>query len=156
MSFSKISSKQITTYLIGANVAALVCGYIIRSPELTATADRQSAIRNLAQSSSLDRAEAMQRAQTCILVRQDMPLTDGVAAYFSSLKGSKRVADPKRPMPHNTKVCDNFGNTGVVDASSDEPVVVDIRSMPSEEMTKILETRGLNPKPKKPSTKVKE
>ena len=151
MSFSsKISSRQITGYLIGANVAALICGYIIRSPELTATADRQATIRNLTQSSALDRAEAMQRSQTCILVRQDMPLTDGVAAYFSSLKGGKRVADPKRPMPHGTKVCDSFGNTGIVDASGDEPLVTDIRAMPSEEMAQILQTRGLNSMAKKP------
>ncbi len=139
----KILGQKLTTYLIGGNIAALVVGYTLRAPDLNATALRQATIRSEGQETSLDRQEAMQRAQTCILVRADMPLTDGTAAYFSSIQGGKAVIDKKRPMPNGAKVCDRFGNTGIVDSSDGTPIVSDIRSMPMEEMTKTLQERGL-------------
>ena len=154
----KATSRQITTYLIGANIAALVLGYVLRSPDLAATRERQASIRLAAQEASFDRTEAMQRAQTCILVRKDMPLTDGVSAYFSSIQGGKAVIDKKRPMPNGAKVCDTFGNTGIVDATDGSPIVSDIRSMPSEDMKEILDSRGLlkNSSPKNSKVKGKK
>ncbi|HEY9707697.1 MAG TPA: hypothetical protein V6D48_05785 [Oculatellaceae cyanobacterium] len=139
----KATSRQITSYLIGLNCAALIGGYALRSPDLTATAQRQADIRAEGKEASFERIEAMQRAQTCILVRADTPLTDGAAAYFYVLRRGKAYPDKKRPMPHGTKVCDRFGNTGVVDTSDGDPVVSQISAMPSEEMEAVLKSRGL-------------
>ena len=139
----KLFGQKLTTYLIGGNIAALLVGYTLRAPDLQATALRQATIRSSATETSLDRQEAMQRAQTCILVRTDMPLTDGTAAYFSSIQGGKAVINKNRPMPNGAKVCDKYGNTGIVDSTDGTPIVSDIRSMPPEEIVKTLQERGL-------------
>jgi hypothetical protein len=139
----KILGQKLTTYLIGGNIVALLVGYTLRSPDLNATAERQATIRSEGQETALDRQEAMQRAQTCILVKAEMPLTDGTAAYFSSIQGGKAIIDKKRPMPNGAKVCDRFGNTGIVDSTDGTPIVSDIRSMPMEEMQATLKQRGL-------------
>ena len=139
----KILGQKLSTYLIGGNVVVLLVGYTLRAPDLNATALRIATIRSEGQETALDRQEAMQRSQTCILVRADMPLTDGTAAYFSSIQGGKAIIDKKRPMPNGAKVCDRFGNTGIVDSSDGTPIVSDIRSMPMEEMQETLKQRGL-------------
>jgi hypothetical protein len=139
----KILGQKLTVYLIGGNIAALLVGYTLRAPDLQATALRQATIRSSATETSLDRQEAMQRSQSCILVKADMPLTDGTAAYFSSIQGGKAVINKNRPMPNGVKVCDRFGNTGIVDSTDGTPIVSDIRSMPMEEMIETLQERGL-------------
>ncbi len=139
----QLTSRKITTYLIGANIAALVFGYILRSPDLSASSQRKATIRRQALEMNFDHQEAMQRAQTCILVRFDMPLTDGAGAYFSTVRGGKVVINKKRPIPDRSNLCDQFGNTGVVDNSDGNPTVTDIRSMPPEQMKEILFKRGL-------------
>ena len=110
----QLLNRKATTYLIGAQVAALSVGYILRSPDLSANAERQANIRNQQTETAFDRAEAISRAQTCIVLTTELPITDGSAAYFSSVKGGKVVIHKNRPMPDGTGVCDAFGNTGVV------------------------------------------
>jgi len=140
--------KNATTYLLAAQFGALGFGYILRSPDLQATAERQTNIRNEQKESAFDRQEAIQRAQTCIPLMTEMPITDGLTAYFSSIQGGKIVIDKNRPMPNGTIVCDAFGNTGIValDAQG-TPYVTDLRRMPPEEMEKILSSRGVTPQP---------
>jgi hypothetical protein len=150
-SFSKekfMFKKNAATYLLAAQFCALGFGYILRSPDLQATAERQTNIRNEQRESAFDRQEAIQRAQTCIALMSEMPITDGLTAYFSSIQGGKIVIDKNRPMPSGTIVCDAFGNTGIValDAQG-TPYVTDLRRMPPEEMEKILSSRGVTPQP---------
>jgi hypothetical protein len=76
----------------------------------------------------------------------EMPITDGLTAYFSSIQGGKIVIDKSRPMPSGTTVCDAFGNTGIVAINAQgTPYVTDLRRMPPEEMEKILSSRGVTP-----------
>ena len=141
----QLINRKATTYLIGAQVAALSVGYILRSPDLSANAQRQASIRNQQTETAFERSEAIQRAQTCLVLAAELPITDGTAAYFSSLKNGRIVINKKRPLPDGTGVCDAFGNTGVV--ATDEqgsPIVSDIQRMPPEEMKEILKARGVN------------
>lgn len=143
----QISSRQATTYLIGAQVAALMVGYMLRSPDLTATAERKAHIRSQAKEEAFERQEALQRAQTCLPLLSEMPITDGSAAYFSSVQNGQIVIHQNRPMPAGTIVCDLFGNTGVVSPDSNgNPLVGSIRSLPFEQMEKILQDRGVMPR----------
>ena len=82
----QLINRKATTYLIGAQVAALCVGYILRSPDLSATAQRQASIRNQQTETAFERSQAIQRAQTCLILASELPITDGTAAYFSSLK----------------------------------------------------------------------
>ena len=129
----QITSRQTATYLLAAQFAALGFGYILRSPDLQATADRQTNIRNEQKASAFDRKEALSRAETCIPLMTEMPITDGTAAYFSSVKGGRIVIHKTRPMPSGTIVCDAFGITGVVALDAEgTPLVTDLRRMPPE------------------------
>ena len=140
--------KNAATYLLAAQFGALGFGYTLRSPDLQATAERQTNIRNEQKASAFERQEALSRAETCIPLMSEMPITDGTAAYFSSIQGGRIVIDKNRPMPSGTIVCDAFGNTGIVaiDAQG-TPYVTDLRRMPPEEMEKILSSRGVAPQP---------
>jgi hypothetical protein len=144
----QLINRKATTYLIGAQVAALSVGYILRSPDLSATAQRQASIRNQQTETAFERSQAIQRAQTCLILASELPITDGTAAYFSSLKNGRIVINKKRPLPDGTGVCDTFGNTGVVVTDEQgSPIVRDIRRVPPEEMKEILTARGVNPRP---------
>jgi hypothetical protein len=144
----QLMNRQATTYLIVAQVAALSVGYILRSPDLSATALRQASILHQQSETAFERSEAISRAQTCIVLATELPITDGSAAYFSSVKGGKVVIHKHRPMPDGTGVCDAFGNTGVVKSDAEgTPIVSDIRRMPPEEMKEILTARGVMPRP---------
>jgi len=144
----QLLNRKATTYLIGAQVAALSVGYILRSPDLSKNAERQTTIRNQQTETAFERQEAISRAQTCIVLATELPITDGSAAYFSSVKGGKVVIHKNRPMPDGTGVCDAFGNTGVVESDTEGvPIVSDIRRMPPEQMKEILTTRGVMPRP---------
>jgi hypothetical protein len=143
----QLMNRKATTYLIGAQVAALSVGYILRSPDLSKNAERQANIHNQQTETAFDQAEAISRAQTCIVLATELPITDGSAAYFSSVKGGKVVIHKNRPMPDGTGVCDVFGNTGVVITDAEGvPIVSDIRRMPPEEMKEILTNRGVMPR----------
>ncbi len=139
-----------TTCLIGAQVVALIAGYILRAPDLQATAQRQDSIRHQATEAAFDKLEAIARAQRCVVLLTETPITDGTAAYFSNLKNGRVVANKKRPLPDGTSVCDSFGNTGVVATDSEgNPVVGDIKQMPPEDMKQILTKRGVMPRQSK-------
>jgi hypothetical protein len=144
----QLTNRRTATYLLAAQFAALGFGYILRSPDLQATSERQASILNEQKASAFDRQEALNRAQTCIPLMTEMPITDGLTAYFSSIQGGKIVIDKARPMPSGTTVCDVFGNTGIVaiDAQG-TPFVTDLRRMPPEEIEKILSSRGVIPQP---------
>ena len=144
----QLINRKATTYLIGAQVAALSVGYILRSPDLSANAQRQASIRNQQTETVFERQEAIQRAQTCLVLAAELPITDGTAAYFSSLKNGRIVINKKSPLPDGTGVCDVFGNTGfVVTDAEGSPIVSDIQRMPPEEMKEILKARGVTPRP---------
>src|SRR4028119_1449124 len=143
----QLLTRKATTYLIGAQVAALAVGYILRSPDLSANSERQANIRNQQTETAFERQEAISRAQTCIVLATELPITDGAAAYFSSTKGGRIVIHKNRPMPDGTGVCDAFGNTGVVTTDAEGvPIVSDIRRMPPEQMKEILTNRGVMPR----------
>ena len=142
----QLINRKATTYLIGAQVIALSVGYILRSPDLSANAQRQASIRNQQTETAFERQEAIQRAQTCLVLAAELPITDGTAAYFSSLKNGQIVINKKRPLPDGTGVCDAFGNTRVVVIDAEgSPIVSDIQRMPPEEMKGILKARGVTP-----------
>jgi len=144
----QLINRKTTAYLIGAQVAALSVGYILRSPDLSANAQRQASIRNQQTETAFERQEAIQRAQTCLVLAAELPITDGTTAYFSSLKNGQIVINKKRPLPDGTGVCDAFGNTGVVVTDEQgSPIVSDIRRLPPEEMKEILTVRGVTPRP---------
>ena len=147
--------RNLVTSLIGLQVAALSVGYILKAPDLSATAERQSSIRNHQTEAAFERQEAIARAQTCLVLASELPITDGTAAYFSSLKNGRIVINKKRPFPDGTNVCDAFGNTGIVEADNNgNPIITDIKKMPIESMKEILSERNLSPKPsKKPFAK---
>jgi hypothetical protein len=135
-----------TTCLIGAQIAALMVGYILRAPDLQATAERQDSIRLEQKEAAFARTEAMQRAQRCVVLMTELPITDGTAAYFSSLKNGRVVIHKDRPLPSQTTVCDTYGNTGIVtNDAQGNPIVSDIKQMPPEEMEKILSSRHVTP-----------
>lgn len=153
----QISRKTATTSLIGAQVTVLLVGYMLRSPDLSATAQRQDSLRQHAKQEAFDRQEAMQRAQTCLPLMTELPITDGTAAYFSSVKNGRIVIHKNRPMPSGTVVCDAFGNTGIVTGDFEgNPVVTDIRRMPFEEIETILQERGVMPRqfPRQPNQSI--
>lgn len=132
-----------TTYLIGAQVAALAVGYILRAPDLQATAERQDSIRTEQKEAAFSRQEAMQRAERCVVLMTELPITDGTAAYFSSVKNGRVTIHKNRPMPSGTTVCDAYGNTGIVAIDAEgNPIVSDIKQMPPEEMEKTLSDRN--------------
>ena len=137
------------TYLIGAQIAALAVGYILRAPDLQATAERQDSIRSEQKEAAFARSEAMQRAQRCVVLMTELPITDGTAAYFSSVRNGRLTIHKNRPLPLGTTVCDRYGNTGIVamDAQGN-PIVSDIKQMPPEEMEKILSERNVTPTPR--------
>ena len=135
-----------TTYLIGAQIAALTVGYILRAPDLQATAERQDSIRSEQKEAAFARQEAMQRAQRCVVLMTELPITDGTAAYFSSVKNGRVIIHKDRPLPSKTTVCDAYGNTGIVAMDAEgNPIVSDIKQMPPEEMEKILSSRNETP-----------
>ena len=143
-------NRKITAYLLGAQIAALSIAYILKAPDLSATAERQSTIREHQTETAFERQEATNRAQTCLLMASEFPITDGVAGYFSSVKKGRIVIDKKRPFPDGTTVCDGFGNTGIVETDiNGTPIITDIKKMPQEVITEILTERGLTPKPSK-------
>jgi hypothetical protein len=140
----QITSRQATTYLIAAQIAALVAGYVIRSPSLQAEAERKTQIHTSETAAAYEQQEAMNRAQRCLVLMTSLPITDGGAAYFSSLQGGRVVIHRNRPMPSGTTVCDRFGNTGIIAFNNEgEPIISDIKRLASEEMTKILKDRGV-------------
>jgi hypothetical protein len=144
----QLLNRKATTYLIGAQVAALSVGYILRSPDLSATAARQASYRRQHTETAFERQEAISRAQTCLVLATELPITDGTAAYFSSTKGGRIVIHKNRPLPDGTGVCDAFGNTGIVATDAEgTPIISDIRRMPPEQMKEILSTRGVMPRP---------
>jgi hypothetical protein len=137
------------TYLIGAQIAALAVGYILRAPDLQATAERQDSIRSEQKEAAFARQEALARAQRCVVLMTELPITDGTAAYFSSVKNGRVIIHKDRPLPLGTTVCDAYGNTGIVAMDAEgNPVVSDIKQMPPEEMEKILSSRTETPKPR--------
>lgn len=137
-----------TTYLIGAQIAALAVGYILHAPDLQATAERQDSIRSEQKEAAFTRQEAMQRAGRCVVLMTELPITDGTAAYFSSVKNGRVIIHKDRPLPSKTTVCDAYGNTGIVAMDAEgNPIVSDIKQMPPEEMEKILSERNETPKP---------
>jgi hypothetical protein len=138
--------KISATSLITAQFAALAVGYILRAPDLQAIAQRQTTIRNDLTESAFDRQEALSRAQTCIPLMSEIPITDGIAAYFSSVEGGRIVIHKQRPMPSGTIVCDVFGITGIVAINAlGTPFVTKLRRMPPEQMQQILSERGVMP-----------
>ena len=140
--------KISATYLIAAQVVALGLGYVLRAPDLQATAQRQTTIRNSLTESAFEHQEALSRAQSCIPLMSEIPITDGIAAYFSSVEGGRIVIHKHRPMPSGTIVCDAFGITGVVALDAEgTPFVTKLRRMPPEEMQQILSERGVMPQP---------
>lgn len=144
-----LTSKKTTNYLLGVMAAALAFGYALKAPDLTAEASRKSTIQRQEKDIALERQEAMQRAQRCVILLTELPITDGTAAYFSSSVKGKIVINKNRPLPDGTTVCDSFGNTGVVSVDAQGmPIVTDIKQMPPEEMEEILQKRL--PKTKKP------
>jgi hypothetical protein len=134
------------TCLIGAQIAALMVGYILRAPDLQATAERQDSIRSEQKEAAFARTEALARAQRCVVLMTELPITDGTAAYFSSVRNGRLTIHKNRPLPLGTTVCDRYGNTGIVamDAQGN-PIVSDIKQMPPEEMEKILSSRHVTP-----------
>jgi hypothetical protein len=146
----QFTRTNITSYLIGAQVAALIAGYMLRAPDLSKSAERQASLRQEATETAFDQQEAITRAQRCVVLLTETPITDGTAAYFSSLKNGRIVANKKRPLPDGTSVCDSFGNTGVVSTDAEgNPVVASIKQMPPEEMKEILTKRGVMPRQSK-------
>jgi hypothetical protein len=140
--------KISATYLIAAQLVALGLGYVLRAPDLQAKAERQMTIRNELTESAFEHQEALSRAQSCIPLMSEMPITDGTAAYFSSVEGGRIVIHKNRPMPSGTTVCDAFGITGVVALDAEgTPFVTNLRRMPPEEMQQILSERGVMPQP---------
>ena len=140
--------KISATYLIAAQLVALGLGYVLRAPDLQATAQRQTTIRNELTESAFEHQEALSRAQSCIPLMSEIPITDGIAAYFSSVEGGRIVIHKHRPMPSGTIVCDAFGITGVVALDAEgTPFVTKLRRMPPEEMQQILSERGVMPQP---------
>ena len=138
-----------TTCLIGAQIAALMVGYILRAPDLQATAERQDSIRSSQKEAAFARTEALARAQRCVVLMTELPITDGTAAYFSSVRNGRLTIHKNRPLPLGTTVCDRYGNTGIVASDAQgNPIVGDIKQMPSEEMEKILSERHLTPTPR--------
>ena len=139
-----------TTSLLVAQAAALMVGYVIKAPDLSKSAERQASLRQKATEIAFDQQEAITRAQRCVVLLTETPITDGTAAYFSSLKNGRVVANKKRPLPDGTSVCDSFGNTGVVATDTEgNPVVASIKQMPPEEMKEILTKRGVMPRQSK-------
>ena len=135
-----------STYLIGAQIAALMVGYILRAPDLQATAERQDSIRSEQKEAAFARQEALARAQRCVVLMTELPITDGTAAYFSSVKNGRVIIHKDRPLPSKTTVCDAYGNTGIVAVDAEgNPIVSDIKQMPPEEMEKILSERNETP-----------
>ena len=138
--------KISATYLIAAQFAALGFDYVLRAPDLQATAERQTTIRNELTESAFEHQEALSRAQTCIPLMSEIPITDGTAAYFSSVEGGRIVIHKNRPMPSGTIVCDAFGITGIVALDAEgTPFVTNLRRMPPEQMQQILSNRGVMP-----------
>ncbi len=135
-----------TTWLLVAQATALLTGYILRAPDLSATAERQDSIRSQEKQTQFDQQEAMHRAQRCVVLRTELPITDGSAAYFSSIKNGQIIIDKNRPFPSHTTVCDAFGNTGIVMTdNAGNPIISDIKQIPPEEMEKILTERNAMP-----------
>lgn len=137
-----LTSQKTTNYLLGGMAIALTFGYALKAPDLTAEAERKSLIPKQEKGVALDRQSAMQRAQRCVILLTELPITDGTAAYFSSSAKGQIVIHKNRPMPNGTTVCDYFGNTGVVEVDAQgTPIVTDIKQMPPEEMEAILQKR---------------
>lgn len=140
----QITSRQATTSLIAAQVVALAAGYILRAPSLQAEAERKAQIRTTETAAAYEQQEAMNRAQRCVVLMAELPITDGVAAYFSAVESGRVVIKKNRPIPSGTTVCDRFGNTGIIALNSaGDPIVSNIQKMPPEQMEKILESRGV-------------
>lgn len=143
----QISNRQANNYLLMGMAASLLAGYILRAPDLSETSQRQSAIRKEQTSAAMSRLEAISRAERCVVLASELPITDGTSAYFSSLKNGRIVIDKNRPFPSGTTVCDQFGNTGIVAFDAEgQPIITDLQSMPPEEMEETLTKRGVMPK----------
>lgn len=151
----QISNRQANNYLLMGMAASLLAGYILRAPELSETSQRQSAIRKEQTSAAMSRLEAISRAERCVVLTSELPITDGTSAYFSSLKNGQIVIDKTRPFPSGTTVCDQFGNTGIVAFDAEgNPIITDLQSMPPEEMEAVLSQRGVMPKPTKSNRRI--
>jgi hypothetical protein len=137
-------NRKIIGYLLGLNAVVLIFGYSLRAPDLQQKAQRQSTIRDEQNAAAYERREAMNRAQRCVVLATELPITDGTAAYYSSTKQGRQIVNTKRPLPSGTTVCDQFGNTGVVASNlSGKPIISDIAQLPPEEMEQILIDRGV-------------
>lgn len=136
-----------TKLILGFQVCTVLIGYTFKAPELQKAAANSEAIRNEKTQSINDRAIALQRAQICQPLMTETPLTDGIRPFFSSLdRNGQVVLDKRRPLPVGSTVCDTYGNTATVGTGPDgQPVAQDIRTMPPEEMQKILQQRGVMP-----------
>lgn len=84
---------------------------------------------------SADTAEALRRAQRCILIDERYPLVEGGNAYYDPTNRKD-----KRLLPTKTPLCSLSGHTAVVDATG---AVSDIKAAPIEQLTRILKQRGL-------------
>lgn len=143
----QISNRQANNYLLMGMAASLLAGYVLRAPELSEASQRQSAIREEQTSAAMSRMKAISRAERCVVLMSELPITDGTAAYFSSLKNGRVVIDKNRPFPSGTTVCDQFGNTGIVAFDAEgNPIITDLQNMPSEEMEAVLTKRGVMPR----------
>ncbi len=139
-------NRKTTGYLLGLNAVVLIFGYSLRAPDLQQKAQHQSSIRDEQNAAAYERREAMNRAQRCVVLASELPISDGTAAYYSATKQGRQVVNTKRPLPSGTTVCDQFGNTGIVATNlSGKPVVTDIAQLPPEEMEQILIERGVLP-----------
>lgn len=151
----QITNRQANNYLLIGMAASLAAGYILRAPDLSETSQRQTEIRQEQKSAALSRLDAMGRAERCVVLMSELPITDGTAAYFSSLKNGRVVIDKNRPFPSGTTVCDQFGNTGIVAFDAEgNPIITELQSMPPEEMEAVLSQRGVMPKPTKSNRRI--
>ena len=142
----QITNRQANNYLLMGMAASLLAGYVLRAPELSETSQRQSEIRKEQSLAAMSRLDAISRAERCVVLMSELPITDGTAAYFSSLKNGRIVIDKTRPFPSGTTVCDQFGNTGIVAFDAEgNPIITDLQSMPPEEMEAVLKKRGVMP-----------
>ncbi|HAA26737.1 MAG TPA: hypothetical protein DCE56_02445 [Cyanobacteria bacterium UBA8553] len=130
-----------TTRIIWSLAATLVCCFVPLLV-LIKRANNQWSIREelrqSAQISATSRSTALGRAQYCIILNPKTPLTDGASVVYK--------IDKKRHLPSGQVVCDQYGNTALLDGSGRAS---DIQKAPFEEVNKILNKRkGLNEKRK--------
>jgi hypothetical protein len=141
-------TRKSTTIILAGSILVMFGAWSANAEKFQAKANHQASVSAEKTQFSQDAEFAQERAQSCILVVQDKPLTDGIVGYYSRKnKKGKVVLDYNRPLPNGATVCDSEGNTGKVrhiqKGNRIRPVIEDIRSLPPEEMQQILEERGL-------------